>query len=137
MSKRGWWISASAMALMLLCGAAIVWFVLMSPGRSADRPPAEVAAEVTQALEALETDPAALLPAELQEEFGADVDAALPVGTTVVADPESWEPSAAGGGVIMLELTFPDGTSQSVFAVMVQEDGAWKVLQTLPIEGTP
>lgn len=137
MSRRGWWISGTAMGVILLCVAAIVWAVLNPQGRGAPRSEAQVAADVTQALEALESDPASLLPVELQEEFGPDINAALPEGTTVSADPDSWEPSDAGGGVIVVELTYPDGTTESVFAVMVQEGNAWKVLQTLPIEGTP
>ena len=58
---------------------------------------------------------------------------AVPEGTTVEADPATWQPSTAGGGVIEARLEYPDGTAETVGVVMVQEDGSWKVLQTIPL----
>lgn len=86
------------------------------------------------ALEQLESNPAVLLPAELEGELGDTVTQAVPAGTQVVADPSTWVPSTVGGGVIEALLDYPDGTSQRIAVVMVLEPDGWKVLQTIPLE---
>lgn len=86
------------------------------------------------ALEQLESNPAALLPAELEGELGDTVTQAVPAGTQVAADPSTWVPSTLGGGVIEAVLDYPDGTSQRIAVVMVPESDGWKVLQTIPLE---
>lgn len=63
-----------------------------------------------------------------------DFEDAIPPGTEVEADPRSWQPSEAGGGVITVTLTFPDGSHGAVAAVMVEQEDGWKVLQTIPLE---
>ncbi len=132
--KHRWLASVLALGLIL----TLVFLNLFGSQRPTDGSTPDSrdsqAIEVAKALEALETDPGALLPAALKDDLGSEAEDAIPKGTTVVADPGSWEASSSGGGVIRVDLKFPDGSDGSVFAVMGQEDGQWKVLQTIPIE---
>lgn len=88
------------------------------------------------ALQQVETNPAALVPADLKDTMGASVALAVPAGTRVVADPGTWVPSTAGGGVIDAQLTYPDGTTTKVAVIMVEESDGWKVLQTVALGST-
>jgi hypothetical protein len=80
------------------------------------------------------SDPQSLLPQELVDELGDEVATIIPAGTKFEADAESWMPSTAGGGVIRVTLTYPDGTSAAVAAVVDREQDQWIVLQTIPLE---
>lgn len=133
-----WGIWGILGAVVLVAAAAGVWgWMSAVPAETSVARPSEsdlgVPGEVAEALELLETDPAALLPPELDELYGPDIAAAIPVGTTVEADPSSWVPSTAGGGTIHVELTAADGTVSTVVAVMGRYDGGWKVLQTIEV----
>lgn len=126
---------AAGIALLVLVAAvlAIIWWFFFSPGPAeSDIDSIESGPRAAQALEALETDPQSLLPHELAGRV--DFNEAIPPGTKVEADPASWRPSDAGGGVITVSLTFSDGTTATVAALMVEEDDGWKVLQTIPLE---
>jgi hypothetical protein len=134
-----------SVALVVVAVAAATWWWTSRdvtdarpvPSQSPSAPQGTGDAEqAAAALAQLTTDPGALLPAELEAELGATVGQAVPAGTTVLADPATWLPSAAGGGVIHAELTFPDGSSSTVAAVMVLEPDGWKVLQTIAMDPT-
>ena len=46
-------------------------------------------------------------------------------------DERSWAPDGAGGGSMLVTIRRPGGASTTYDAVMVQENGLWKVLATL------
>lgn len=128
---------AISTAILVVVGAAValIWLFVAS---STAAPPEEstgAGAEAAAALEALETDPESLLPTELAGTV--NFEEAIPPGTKVDADPDSWAPSEAGGGVMTVTLTLPDGSTSQVAAVMVEEAEGWKVLQTIPLEAAP
>lgn len=134
---RKWVLISVAVVLVLGVGGAVWWFAAAGPSAAApEETPAPVSTEAgpqaAAALEALETDPESLLPAELVG--SVDLEEAVPEGTTVEADPTSWLPSEAGGGVMYATLTYPDGSTADIAAVMVEEEDGWKVLQTIPVE---
>lgn len=122
-----------AVALLVAVGIGVWWLL----GRGGEPTPVATSTEepdqVAAALEVLETDPEELLPDGLAG--SVDLATAIPAGTEVDADPATWVPSAAGGGLIELTLTLADGTTQRLVAVMAQVDGGWQVLQTIPVEG--
>lgn len=122
-----------AVALLVAVGIGVWWLV----GRGGEPSPVATSTaepdQVAAALEALETDPERLLPEGLTGSI--DLATAIPPGTEVDADPATWVPSAAGGGLIEMTLTLADGTTHRFVAVMAQVDGTWQVLQTIPMEG--
>lgn len=144
---RRWAIVMAALGAVIVAILAGIWWwsgasapvsapaMTASPASSPASAPSQGEA-ASKALEALETDPASLLPSELAGEIEGDVGEAIPVGTKVDSEPDTWEPSTAGGGVIEATLTFPDGSSERVGVVMIEEDEGWKVLQTVALEGT-
>lgn len=91
------------------------------------------ARQVKEALVRLPDDPAALLPAEGSGQTAASARAAVPEGTTVAVDERTWAPDGLGGGVVQVTLRTPDGERTPYVAVMVQEQGEWKVLSTVPV----
>lgn len=128
---------AVGIAALVFVGAvaALIWWFVATSSASAEPDTAASAGDgprAAAALEALETNPESLLPEELAGTV--DFDEAIPPGAKVEADPDSWEPSTAGGGVITMTLTFEDGSTADVAAVMVEEEDGWKVLQTIPLE---
>jgi len=141
MGKRWaiWGPVALAGVLLVTVGA---WWALAASNTDPAPPPASApsvsvtptgdAEEAAAALLLLTTEPEALVPDALRGELGGDLADAVPEGTEVVADPGRWRPSTAGGGVIEVILNYPDGTSETLDVVMLEEDGQWKVLQTFP-----
>lgn len=91
------------------------------------------AREVKAALVRLPDDPAALLSADTADQTAASARAAVPEGTTVTVDERTWAPDGLGGGAVRVTLRSPSGQQTPYVAVMVQEDGKWKVLSTVPV----
>lgn len=91
------------------------------------------ALQVKAALVRLPNDPAALLSADRSDQTAASARAAVPEGTAVTVDERSWAPDGLGGGVVQVTLRTPDGERTPYVAVMVQENGEWKVLSTVPV----
>lgn len=117
--------------IVAVLGGIFIWNLLRATDDPGER---EVpAAEVVQALELLESDPAALLPPELRDELEPQIAAAFPEGTRVEADPDTWEQSSTGGGVIRLSLTMPDGITEEYWAIMAEYDDGWRILQTVEV----
>ncbi|HLS65109.1 MAG TPA: hypothetical protein VK060_17125 [Ruania sp.] len=133
-TTRSTGVAVGVLLLVLGIVGALWW--LLGGRDAADPAPGPDAAETDDAdgaaaaLAALTTEPETLLPASLQGEV--DLAAAIPDGTEVAADPGSWTESSVGGGVIQVTLTYPDGSTDVLAAVMAQEDDHWVVLQTLP-----
>lgn len=108
-----------------------------STGTSGSAAPAPEAAEVAGSLQDLVTQP----EVRLSKNAGVTAQqarAVFPTGTTVAADPTSWRPDGTGvGGVIEVSVSRPGKKPASYLAVMVKEDGIWRVLGTLPVENSP
>ena len=107
-----------------------------APAAAASPGPAD-AAEAAEALRALATDPASLVAPGAQEDVAGRAAQAVPEGTRVEPRPETWQSDGYGGGVLQVTLTPPGQPATSYLAVMVQEDGQWKVLATVPQEAAP
>lgn len=142
MRSRRTLLAAASLAVVAAIGGGAWWWTQREPPAASLEAPSPVgtpgqAEAAAQALKQLQTDPAALLPAGLAGELNATVTQAVPIGTTVSADPATWLPSAAGGGVIEAHLRYPDGNVETLAVVMVLEGDSWKVLQTIPVEGAP
>lgn len=132
------------MATLTVVAIAVGMFVWLSLADGSDSAVVNVpeekneASQVASALEVLESDPESLLPPELVGDVGvAEIETALPPGTKVTADEESWQPSTVGGGAIQVDLEFPNGTTSQVVAIMSKYPDGWKVLQTVPVGTTP
>ena len=125
----------SAVVVAVVAGA--VWVVLGQ--RPAEPIEATVVAppgqgmDVAVALELLESEPQQLVPVELEDDLDGQLAVALPPGSTVEADPESWAPDGIGGGVMTVTLMVPGEPPADYAAVMVGEPDGWKVLSTAPI----
>ncbi len=139
MGKRWILLIVVAATILVVVGALTVWVLTSKAPSGAPpvSPPAGTpqdgdAERAAAALQKLTTDPAALLPDALDGELDGDVSDAIPEGTTLIAEPDRWRPSAAGGGVMEVTLKYPDGNTETLDVVMIEDDGRWKVLQTLP-----
>lgn len=81
------------------------------------------------ALLALTDDPAQGVAAAARQSFDPVV--ALPPGSKLTPEPDSWGPDGIGGGTMNVVLSVPEQPDTRYVAVMVKEDGQWKVLGTL------
>lgn len=90
--------------------------------------------EVADALKKLATDPESLIASSSRRQVAGKASQAVPAGSKVVSDEKSWLPDGAGGGVMTVTITPPGKAPVSYAAVMVQENGRWKVLATVPMK---
>lgn len=105
------------------------------PETGSESPDAPDAVEAAAALQNLVDDPISLLPSDRRDELADSVREVVPEGSVVEADPSSWAPDGIGGGVLQVAVTAPGEPARSHLAVMAKEDGQWKVLMTLPLDG--
>jgi hypothetical protein len=68
------------------------------------------------------------LAAESREQFG-DVRKALPAGTNLAVDQESWRRTGSVAS-LLVTATPPGGQATRFRLVVIQEEGAWRVLST-------
>ncbi|KIE23326.1 hypothetical protein LK08_30425 [Streptomyces sp. MUSC 125] len=130
-------------AVGLACLAALALVLLTrSGGRAASRepkggmPPTATsttgqAQQAAAALQKLATDPSSLVAAQAKRQVAGRAARAVPRGAKVTPRPSTWEPDGVGGGVMTVTVTPPGGAPVDYAAVMVNENGAWKVLATL------
>ncbi|WP_165845391.1 hypothetical protein [Streptacidiphilus pinicola] len=83
----------------------------------------------------MSTDPAALVATSARSEVGNQARQAVPPGTTVTPQVDSWLPDGVGGGIMTVTIAAPGTPAADYAAVMVQERGAWKVMATLLLPG--
>lgn len=123
-----------ASVVVVVAGVAL-WFGLRHAASSpSEDPGAGEAPAVVSALAHLESDPTSLVPAQLADELGGNIESAVPRGSTVVADASTWAPDGSGGGTIVVTLTPPGGEPVTFLAIMNQESDGWKVLATIAMD---
>jgi hypothetical protein len=126
-------------AVVLLSAAVIAGLVLWLRSDGAGAPsPADArrsrptdAADVTKALERLETDPAALLSRDAAAAYGDRIAEAIPKGSGVTPIESSWRPDGVDGGTMLVTVDPPAAAPTTYAAIVVREDGAWKVAATV------
>lgn len=103
-----------------------------SPQLSPTQTPAVSASDaetVAGVLVDLVSDPTAGAAAETESSVNPAV--AIPPGSKLLPDQTTWSPDGIGGGTMDVVLSTPGLPDQQFVAVMVREDGEWKVLGTL------
>ena len=136
---RPQWIAAGVTAVVLF-GGGITMAVSGGGGGGSStptgKPGLEEAAAVAQALSHLADNPDTLVAADVRSAIGAKARSAVPTGSTVSANPASWEPDGLGGGTMTVTVTSPGQPAVTYTAVMVKEQSGWKVLGTVPLTPT-
>ena len=91
-----------------------------------------VPAEVAQAVQSLPADPNGYV--SLQSPVRDSAASAFPPGTTTGVVQNTWAETVANQGLVQVSITRPGKSSETYAAMMVFEDGKWKVLATVPVE---
>lgn len=143
------WRISVAVGLAVLAVLAGLWFLDPlgwrsslpanpgAAGSASSSPPANAPSDAEAAASVLTTladDPVAGAAAGTRS--AVDPDAALPPGTKLAPDQQTWAPDGIGGGTMEVVLSTPGRSDERFIAVMVKEDGQWKVLGTLNQEET-
>lgn len=133
---------AAAVTAALLVVGALLWsgdpFGWREPQTPAASPAHSAAAavseadEVATALEALVQNPADGAAEETRPTVDPDI--ALPPGSNITPESSTWAPDGIGGGTMNVVLSLEGQPDQRFLAVMVNENGEWKVLATLDQE---
>lgn len=97
------------------------------------KPGLEEAAAVAEALGGLADNPDSLVAADVRSAIGGRAREAVPAGSTVSANPASWQPDGLGGGTMTVTVTSPGQPAVTYTAVMVKEESGWKVVGTVPL----
>lgn len=140
-------VVSAAVAVIVLALAVLLWFVdpfgwrnsqpsatAPAPLTSATTPTPSISAawgeadEVGAALEGLVQNPVAGAAEETRPTV--DPDTALPQGSKITPDSSTWAPDGIGGGTMNVVLSLDGQPDRRFVAVMVKEDGEWKVLAT-------
>jgi hypothetical protein len=87
--------------------------------------------QVAAALRGLASDPQALVASGAKSEVRGRARQAVPRGSGVVPDVKSWAPDGVGGGSMLVTIKAPGKAPVSYYAIMIREDGQWKVLATI------
>jgi hypothetical protein len=139
MRRKLWW---PVLGVLVAAVAGIsMWLVSDHAGSAGSShapsrgpiPAADQAPQVAAALRQLSSDPGSLVAAAAAKSVGPDAAKAVPAGSAISPDPSSWAPDGIGGGTMVVSVTAPAGKQVTYAAVMVSEDGRWKVLATFPI----
>ena len=134
---RPQWIVAGVVAVVVL-GAGVT-LAATSGGGDGNGDPAsglpglEEAAAVAAALSELASKPDNLVAADVRSAVGARARQAVPAGSTISANPASWQPDGLGGGTMTVTVTSPGQAPVTYSAVMVKQADGWKVLGTVPM----
>ncbi|GAA0610646.1 hypothetical protein GCM10009547_10860 [Sporichthya brevicatena] len=129
-------ITAGVVAAVVL-GAGVTLAVSGGGGNGSDnsgnKPGLEEAAAVAEALGKLADDPANLVASDVRSAIGGRAREAVPAGSTVSANPATWQPDGLGGGTMTVTVTSPGQPAVTYTAVMVKEQSGWKVVGTVPM----
>jgi hypothetical protein len=137
--KRSWWWGAGGVVVLFTTVGILVAVHTndvhsgAKPGAASTTPAAGQADDVATALRRLATDPQSLVASAAQSTVQGHASDAIPAGSTVTPDVRSWAPDGIGGGTMLVTIITPAGVATTYAAVMVFEDGAWRVLATFPV----
>lgn len=153
MRRTGWIAVAVAVAVAIAIAAGVLvvltdpwqWRTPSAPETAAPSTPvasAEVdglggdaGEEVAAVLRALPADPVAGAASTVRDLVAMDLETAVPPGATIEAEPSTWIPTGPDSGTIAMAMVVPGETStRSYIAVMVSEEGAWKLESTIEAE---
>lgn len=134
---RPQWIVAGVVAVVVL-GAGVTLAATSGGGDGRENsasglPGVEEAAAVAAALGELASKPDSLVAADVRSAVGPRARQAVPAGSTVSANPDSWQPDGLGGGTMTVTVTSPGQAAVTYSAVMVKQEDGWKVLGTVPM----
>jgi hypothetical protein len=137
-----WW-SVVAGVVVVAVGGGVFWWLVVRPGESASAPLATATAtssgaapaEAVRMLERLPSDPGAAIATGMRG-LTPDPRAGVPAGWVLKAEPRTWSPDGMGGGTMAVTLTPPGGPATEYLVYLTDEGGSWKVVATLPVEGT-
>ena len=137
MSKK---LGVALLAIAIVAGGVTALILILAngtetgTGSSASPVPARTdeAHEVAVALGKLSTDPDSLVASSSSGLVGGSARDAVPTGTEVTVDENSWAPDGVGGGTIEVSLLTQDSKA-TYLAVLVREADEWKVVATIPM----
>lgn len=91
--------------------------------------------EAAAALRALPADPVSGAASTVRDLVAADPETAVPPGATIEAEPSTWISTGPDSGTIAMAMTVPgEASTRAYIAVMVSEEGAWKLESTIEAE---
>jgi hypothetical protein len=100
----------------------------VQPTPSASPVPLEVSSTISK----LPADPGNLV--SLSSPFRSVLETAFPSGTTARTVEGSWTSEDDSQGVVQVDISRPGAPNEKYAAMMVREDGQWKVLATVTVE---
>lgn len=134
------WVATGA--VVAVCIAAVLAVVVLRLGigaTNASPTPTSTTAvqahDAARALSKLASNPEELVASSAQSVVAGRARDAVPPGSKVAPDEESWAPDGLGGGTMYVSITPPGQPARDYFAVMTQEKGQWKVMATVPATG--
>ena len=134
MPRRGRRLLVLVLIVLVGAGGAIGFYFLQdAQGQSVPRATSgPVPAPVAEAVQSLPVDPAAYVSA--QSPVRGSIGTAFPLGTTTTVVQDTWSQTVDSQGLVQVNITRPGKTEETFAAMMVLEDGKWKVLATVPVE---
>lgn len=129
------------LAVVVLVAAVIVLLVIQQRGSEAGTPPdhdptftshpteaEEPAEQVAQMIRSVVDNPSGPVTDELREE--ADLQAALPPGSSLDPLVDTWASDGFGGGTMSTVLHVPGEPDEYYLVVVVEDSGTWKIMGT-------
>lgn len=123
------------MILVILLGAGgTLGFFFLQSARGQSEPSATsgpVPSPVAQAVQNIPGDPAGYLSS--QSPLRSAATSAFPPGTITRIVQDTWSQTVDDQGLVQVDITRPGKNTEKYAAMMVLEDGRWKVLATVPV----
>lgn len=96
-----------------------------------------VAETVVEVLRNFPENPLAHTSSAMQETVSANLTTVLPEGSTLDADPTTWQPVGADSGSIVMTMLVPGESDPRLYiAFLILEDGKWKLDGTVSSEAS-
>lgn len=138
--------------VIAIVAASVTAYVVFQSGNSATQtsststsdssadpatPGPDAAVAVVNVIQSFPDDPLGHTSSAMQDTVSADLETVLPAGSTLNADPESWQPVGTDSGSIVMTMQVPGESEPRVYlAFLVLEDGDWKLDGTVESEAT-
>jgi hypothetical protein len=134
MSRRRRRLLVLVLVVLVGAGGAIRFYALQAAqGQSVPHATSgPVPAPVAEAVQRLPSDPALYVSA--QSPVRGSIGSAFPPGTKTTIVQDTWSQTVDDQGLVQVAITRPDKSEEKFAAMMVLEDGKWKVLATVPVQ---